>query len=166
MKAHTIIDSPLGELTLVNTDGVLSGLYMERTRRLAQASLGQRTGTGFERATEQLHEYFSGQRTGFDIPLAPVGGVFDRRVWDVVSRIPYGQTRSYAQVAGELGERDWEVVRAVGAANGRNPICIVIPCHRVIGSDGSLTGYAGGLSRKEYLLALENPARLTAPALF
>ncbi|MGZ6834089.1 MAG: methylated-DNA--[protein]-cysteine S-methyltransferase, partial [Mycobacteriaceae bacterium] len=103
-------------------------------------------------------------RTQFALPLAPLGSEFQQQVWQLLQRIPYGDTRTYGQLADELGNR--LVVRAVGSANARNPIGIVVPCHRVIGADGSLTGYAGGLQRKEFLLALENPSRVTQPCLF
>ena len=126
MKEHFLVDSPLGTLTLVNTDGVLSGLYMDA---------------------------HAGQRTRFTLPLAPAGTEFQRRVWDLLSAIPYGETRTYTQLAEAVGNR--AAVRAVGSANARNPISIVVPCHRVVGSRGSLTGYAGGLERKRFLLDLE-----------
>jgi methylated-DNA-[protein]-cysteine S-methyltransferase len=164
MRTHTIIDSPLGPLTLVNTDGVLSGVFMERRRpRPDHASFGQTTAKGFEHASEQLIEYFAGERTAFTLPLAAEGDQFDRQVWQELTRIPYGETRSYGQIATALGDRT--LAKAVGAANARNPICVIVPCHRVIGADGSLTGYAGGLERKAFLLALENPARAVQPAL-
>ena len=104
---------------------------------------------------DQLQEYFAGTRKVFDLPLAPQGTAFQKRVWEALQSIPYGQTRSYAWLAQQVGS----VARAVGAANGANPIAIVIPCHRVIGADGSLTGYAGGLHRKRRLLALEAAQR-------
>ena len=104
----------------------------------------------------QLDEYFAGRRTAFDLPLAPAGTVFQRNVWNVLCTVRYGETASYAQVAHRVGSP--AAVRAVGAANGRNPIAIVIPCHRIIGSNGTLTGYAGGLERKRALLLLEAPA--------
>lgn len=165
MRNHCIIDSPIGELTLVNSDGVLAGLYMDgHTHPPDRTTLGERTAAGFDQATGELAEYFAGQRSEFTVPLAPAGSAFQCEVWHLLTKIPYGQTRSYGQLADELGDRS--LVRAVGAANGRNPISIVVPCHRVIGSDGSLTGYAGGLARKEFLLALENPARMVEQPLF
>ncbi|WP_431025407.1 methylated-DNA--[protein]-cysteine S-methyltransferase [Halomonas sp. H5] len=106
-----------------------------------------------ERARAQLAEYFSGTRQAFDLPLAPVGTDFQRRVWAALATIPFGETRCYAEIAEQLRCKGGQ--RAVGAANGRNPIAIVVPCHRVIGSDGRLTGYAGGLGRKQWLLAHE-----------
>jgi methylated-DNA-[protein]-cysteine S-methyltransferase len=109
----------------------------------------------------QLGEYFAGTRTAFDLPLDPVGTDFQRRVWRALLTIPYGQTRSYADIARQVGSP--AAVRAVGAANGRNPISIITPCHRVIGSTGQLTGFAGGLETKAYLLNLESPQRGLMP---
>ncbi|GJQ29355.1 MAG: hypothetical protein HBSAPP03_12390 [Phycisphaerae bacterium] len=111
-------------------------------------------------ARDQLAEYFSGTRRAFDIPLDPAGTAFQRRVWDALQAIPAGETRSYADVAREIGSPS--AVRAVGAANGANPIAIVIPCHRVIASDGSLHGYGGGLERKRWLLGFEGAAHRTS----
>lgn len=155
--SYTTIDSPLGELTLVAHDGALAGLYFaEHARRPDPSTIGSRDDTGFQAAVEQLDEYFNGHRTDFDLPLAPRGEAFQRRVWELLRRIPYGETRSYGQLAAELG--DAALARAVGAANARNPISIVVPCHRVVAADGALTGYAGGLVRKQYLLDLEGVA--------
>jgi methylated-DNA-[protein]-cysteine S-methyltransferase len=109
-----------------------------------------------EAAATQLTEYFAGNRTSFDLPLAPEGTEFQRRVWSELRTIPFGETVSYLDIARSLG--DTNAIRAVGAANGKNPIAIVVPCHRVIGSDGKLTGYAGGLWRKEWLLRYEGVA--------
>jgi methylated-DNA-[protein]-cysteine S-methyltransferase len=160
MRTHTVIDSPIGPLTLINTDGVLSGLYMDRqAHRPAEARFGKRTDSGFDAIKEQLAEYFVGARTAFDLPLRPDGAAFDLSVWQKLPAIPYGATRSYGQIATELGDRS--LAQAVGAAIGRNPLSIVVPCHRVIGANGALVGYAGGLKRKVYLLALENPTRAT-----
>lgn len=152
---HRIIDSPIGPLTLVGADGVLGGLYMDAHRHAPDSSaFGPRTTSGFAAAAEQLAEYFAGGRTEFTVPLQPAGTEFQRQVWAALRAIPYGQTCSYAQLTTALG-RDATRIRAVGAANGRNPLSIVVPCHRVIGSDGSLTGYGGGLERKRFLLDLE-----------
>ena len=164
MRTHTMIDSPIGVLTLVNDDDVLCGLHMEyRTHPPAPSSFGAQMAKGFEQISEQLGEYFAGERTEFSVPLAPQGTEFQRRVWDALLTIPYGRTRSYGEIARQIGEPSWEAARAVGAANGRNPIAIVVPCHRVIGADGSLVGYGGGLERKKFLLELENPARANTP---
>lgn len=152
--SHTITDSPLGELTLVARDGVLAGLYFRaHTHQPNSKTFGPRVGTGFEAAIEQLSEYFQGERVQFDLPLAPRGDAFQQRVWNLLRHIPYGETRSYGQLAVELG--DLALARAVGAANGRNPLSVIVPCHRVIGADGRLVGYAGGLERKQFLLDLE-----------
>lgn len=154
VRAHTITESPIGDLTLINTDGVLSGLYMNRLARSPRTSaLGERSSTGFEQAIEELREYFSGKRAEFTVLTAARGNDFQHRVWRLSSQIPYGDTRSYGDLACELG--DETLAREVGVANARNPIAIVVPCHRVVGSDGSLTGYAGGLERKRFLLDLE-----------
>lgn len=154
IKAHFLMDSPLGTLTLVNTDGVLSGIYLpEHKRGPGPEVLGARARSGFEQTVSELKEYFDQKRTAFTLPLAPEGTDFQQRVWRHLRNIPYGETRTYAQLADAIGNR--AAIRAVGLANGRNPISIVVPCHRVIGSDGSLIGYAGGLDRKRLLLELE-----------
>ncbi|GAA1990152.1 methylated-DNA--[protein]-cysteine S-methyltransferase [Amycolatopsis minnesotensis] len=151
---HTVVDSPLGELTLVADDDGLTGLYFEEHLR-RPVELGPRVDEGFEAAAGQLREYFAGTRTGFDLDLAPRGSEFQREVWKLLTKIPHGRTTTYGELARELG--DPGLAQAVGAANGRNPVSIVVPCHRVVGSDGALTGYAGGLSRKRFLLDLEQP---------
>lgn len=169
MRTHTVIDSPVGPLTLVNTDGVLSGLYMDGQRhRPDQSRFGPVTGTGFDQATEELTEYFAGDRCRFSVPLSPSGNAFELSVWRLLAQIPYAETRTYGQLAGQLadGDTDWTLARSVGTAVGHNPIGVVIPCHRVIGADGSLTGYAGGLERKAYLLDLESPVRVVEQTLF
>jgi methylated-DNA-[protein]-cysteine S-methyltransferase len=154
MRTHAIIDSPIGALTLVATDGTLCGAYMEDHLHMPDpATFGPRVTSGFEEVAEQLGEYFAGQREDFTVAMRPAGTDFQRRVWEVLTTIPYGQTWTYAQLADALGRRDR--IRAVAAANGRNPISVVVPCHRVLGSDGNLTGYAGGLARKRFLLDLE-----------
>jgi methylated-DNA-[protein]-cysteine S-methyltransferase len=154
MMEHFLMESPIGTLTLVNTDGVLSGLYMpEHLRGPKVDSLGPRTLSGFEIVRSQLAEYFALQRRDFSFPIAPNGTAFQQSVWRLLRDIPYGETRTYRQLADAIGNR--AAVRAVGLANGRNPISIVIPCHRVIGTGGGLTGYAGGLDRKRLLLEME-----------
>lgn len=159
MKEHFLMESPLGTLTLVHTDGILSGIYMpEHKRGPKLEALGAQVRSGFEQAVSELQEYFERKRTVFTLPLAPEGTGFQQRVWKQLRNIPYGETRTYAQLADAIGNR--AAIRAVGLANGRNPISIVVPCHRVIGSDGSLTGYAGGLDRKRILLELEGAAPL------
>jgi methylated-DNA-[protein]-cysteine S-methyltransferase len=162
---HGIVPSPIGDLTVVGEGGVLSGVYFPgHVRRPDQESFGPRDDTAFAVVAGQLAEYFAGARTVFDLPLAPRGNAFQRKVWAQLLLIPYGQTRSYGQLAVALG--DPGLARAVGAANGQNPISIIVPCHRVVGSDGKLTGYAGGLERKAYLLELETPDANRAARLF
>ena len=164
---HTTIDSPLGELTLVAADGVLSGVYFPgHWYPPGRDTLGTRTERGFERAEAELAEYFAGERTAFDLPTRLAGDDFQRRVWELIDRIPYGETTTYGEMAAELG--DPTLARRVGAAVGRNPLSVVVPCHRVVGKDGKLTGYAGGLERKRFLLELEAPApaAATEPRLF
>lgn len=154
IATHTTIDSPVGELTLVARDGVLSGLYFPGHWYMPAAdAFGARSARGFEQTERQLGEYFAGERTEFDLATAVAGDGFQRRVWDLIDRIAYGQTTTYGQMAQELG--DVTLARKVGGAVGRNPLSIVVPCHRVVGKDGSLTGYAGGLDRKRFLLELE-----------
>ena len=157
MRTHTITGSPIGDLTLVNTDGVLTRLWMG-THPGAESGeeLGKRVSTGFEQATAEMAEYFAGERETFDVDTAASGNAFQHRVWTLLRRIPYGETRSYGALARDIG--DPSLARDVGVANARNPIGIIVPCHRVIGSYGSLTGYAGGLERKRYLLDLEQRA--------
>jgi methylated-DNA-[protein]-cysteine S-methyltransferase len=153
-RTHTVVRSPIGPLTVVREDEALVGLYMAVSRRpLDPEVTGQRSDHGFEDVTAQLGEYFAGTRTTFDLSLRPVGNDFQLAVWDQLARIPYGETRSYGHVARALG--DPGAAQAVGAANGRNPLSIVVPCHRVIGADGTLVGYGGGLTRKRFLLDLE-----------
>jgi methylated-DNA-[protein]-cysteine S-methyltransferase len=153
-RQHTVVDSPYGPLTLVATDGVLSGLYMTGQRhRPGEETFGVPDKTPFGAAVEQLAAYFARELTVFDLPMHFDGTPFQRSVWDQLRRIPYGETRTYGELAEMLGNRS--ASRAVGLANGRNPIGIIVPCHRVIGSSGSLVGYGGGLDRKKRLLAFE-----------
>ena len=165
VRTHTVMPSPIGEITLVAQDGSLTGCYMELHRRGPDDErLGERDDASLGDAVTQLTEYFAGERTEFTLPLAPQGDAFQLRVWDLLREIPYGQTRSYGDLARTLG--DVNLSQRVGWANGRNPIGIIVPCHRVIGADGSLVGYAGGLDRKRYLLALEEPPADEAERLF
>ncbi|MGN5237139.1 methylated-DNA--[protein]-cysteine S-methyltransferase [Rhodococcus sp. SJ-3] len=153
-RTHTVIGSPIGELTLVNTDGVLSGLYMpDHHPAPDRDGFGPQSTAGFEVATAQLREYFDGTRTTFTIPLAPAGTEFQHTVWAALRAIEFGTTSTYGEVAAAIGRPT--AVRAVAAANARNPLSIVVPCHRVIGSSGKLTGYAGGVERKLFLLEQE-----------
>jgi methylated-DNA-[protein]-cysteine S-methyltransferase len=151
-RTHTLIPSPIGTLTAVGDDAELVGLYMDLAPR-DPALTGPRDDAGFADVAGQLAEYFAGERTVFDLPLRPLGNDFERAVWQLLTEIPYGETRSYGDLARRLG--DLSLSRAVGAANGRNPLSIVVPCHRVIGADGTLVGYGGGLDRKRFLLDLE-----------
>jgi len=154
---HTIIDSPLGDLTVVADGGELTGLYFpHHWYRPALDSFGPRVDHGFEEMSQQLKEYFAGERTHFELPLRAHGDDFRRSVWTEIARIPYGATVTYGEIATALD--DPSLARDVGAAVGRNPLSILVPCHRVVGKNGKPTGYAGGLKRKEFLLELEKPA--------
>jgi methylated-DNA-[protein]-cysteine S-methyltransferase len=130
----------------------------------AAEGLGERVTSGFEDVAEQLREYFDRARTTFTVPIALAGTPFQKRVWGELLTIPYGDTRSYGQLADAIGNRS--AMRAVGAANGQNPISIIVPCHRVIGSNGKLVGYGGGLERKQFLLDLERATTPDTPRLF
>lgn len=159
MKQHTVIDSPYGPLTLVADDGVLCGLYMtDQRHRPPQESFGAPSGEPFGEAEDQLTAYFAGELKEFTLELRLHGTPFQRTVWDQLRRIPYGETRGYGELAEALGNP--KASRAVGLANGKNPIGIIVPCHRVVGADGSLTGYGGGVERKQRLLDFERGAAL------
>lgn len=155
---HVHHPSPLGPLTLVGDDDVLVGLHFEdRTHPPDPADLGTHDPESLSDARRQLDEYFAGERTTFDLAIDPRGTDFQRRVWGELVAIPHGETRSYGQVADRVGGPS--TTRAVGLANGRNPIAVVVPCHRVIGADGGLVGYGGGLDRKRWLLDHESGTR-------
>ncbi|WP_447005501.1 methylated-DNA--[protein]-cysteine S-methyltransferase [Saccharothrix isguenensis] len=157
--SKTTVDSPVGPLTLVAHDGVLSGLYMtEQRHRPADETFGSEDPSLFADVAAQLAEYFDGTRTSFDLPLDLIGTPFQRSVWEALCEIPYGTTVSYGELAQRLGRPS--AARAVGLANGRNPIGIIVPCHRVVGSTGGLTGYGGGLERKRHLLDFERGAHV------
>ena len=161
---HTIIDSPIGPLTLVRSERGITGLYMPDHRPAPdEATFGERDDAGFADAAQQLGEYWAGERRAFDLDLDPDGSPFQLRVWEALRSIPYGETRSYGWMAASIGQPT--AVRAVGLANSRNPISIVVPCHRVVGSTGSLTGYAGGVERKRFLLDHEAGSSLVAVGL-
>ena len=148
------LDSPVGELLLAGDEQGLKLIgFPQGKGRVEPAPDWHRDGECFADAAHQLQEYFAGQRRQFDLPLAPSGTPFQLAVLDALKSIPHGETRSYRDIAEQIGRP--QAVRAVGAANGRNPLPIVIPCHRVIGSDGSLTGFGGGLDTKLFLLELE-----------
>ncbi|MBK3639232.1 methylated-DNA--[protein]-cysteine S-methyltransferase [Streptomyces sp. MBT33] len=159
MRRHTVTDSPYGPLTLVAEDGTLCGLYMtDQRHRPPQETFGDRDDTLFDEAQAQLKAYFAGELKEFTLQLHLHGTPFQRTVWDQLRRIPYGETRTYGELADALGNSG--ASRAVGLANGRNPIGIIVPCHRVVGADGSLTGYGGGLPRKRRLLDFERGSAL------
>ena len=170
MRTHVVTPSPIGELTLVAEDGALVGCYMALPDRdpsdesLGLPAQGASADPVLADAAGQLAEYFAGDRSAFDVPVAPRGDAFQREVWALLREIPYGETRSYGDLARALG--DVHLSQRVGWANGRNPISIIVPCHRVIGADGSLVGYAGGLDRKRFLLALEEAPADEADRLF
>ena len=153
-RRHIVLqDTPVGPLTLVATGDALVAVWMQDQRHHpgAPAPAGDSL---LRRVAGQLEDYFAGERTEFDLPLAPEGTPFQQRVWAELVRIPFAETRSYGQLAQQLGSPGGS--RAVGLANGRNPIGIIVPCHRVIAAAGSLTGYGGGLERKRLLLDLES----------
>lgn len=152
---YTYCQSPVGRLVLAGRDGALELLLFPSSDQ-AKAPEWEAADAPFRQALLQLEEYFKGRRRSFDLPLAPQGTSFQRKVLEALQAIPYGETRSYKDIAAAIGQP--KAVRAVGAANAKNPIPIVIPCHRVIGSDGSLTGFGGGLEVKRTLLSLEAEA--------
>jgi methylated-DNA-[protein]-cysteine S-methyltransferase len=150
-RTHAVIDSPIGPLTAVREDDVLIGLTMGPAD---PEGLGPRDDAAFADIRAQLDEYFAGTRTSFDLPLHATGNPLQRAVWQLIAAIPYGATRTYGDLARDLGDRT--LAQAVGAACGRNPLPVVVPCHRVVGADGSLVGFGGGLDRKRFLLDLEH----------
>ncbi|WP_449413127.1 methylated-DNA--[protein]-cysteine S-methyltransferase [Pandoraea soli] len=156
---ETYYDSPLGDMLLVANGDALTGVYFSHQKYFPQAGDTRRDGADvavLRDAKRQLDEYFHEGRRTFDLTLAAQGTPFQQGVWAELQRIPFGETRSYGDLAHALG--DLNKSRAVGAANGRNPIAIIVPCHRVIGADGTLTGYASGVERKLALLSLEGAA--------
>ena len=156
---YKYMPSPVGQLTLVARDGKLTAILWEKERpnRVRLGALQEANNSPVLEETErQLKEYFAGTRNRFELELDFAGTDFQKKVWQALLTIPFGETRSYSQIAAQIGSP--KAVRAVGAANGRNPISIVAPCHRVIGASGGLTGFAGGLEAKQYLLELEEHA--------
>lgn len=156
MTIHTtFVDSPVGPLFVAASDDGLRAIEFRANRHPVKRDGDWQPGDNavLRLARKQLGEYFAGKRRTFDLPLSPRGTEFQRSVWTTLATIPYGETVSYAQLAARVGKPS--AMRAVGAANGRNPLPIVLPCHRVIGADGSLTGFGGGLPTKQYLLKLE-----------
>jgi methylated-DNA-[protein]-cysteine S-methyltransferase len=164
---HAIIGTVLGDLTLVAADGALAGVYFaHHWTGPSRDSFGPRVEAGDDpllaAAAAQLAEYLSGERTSFALPTSATGTPFEQRVWAMLEEIPFGETTTYGELAGKLGAPAW----SVGQAVGHNPLSIIVPCHRVVGKDGKLTGYAGGLKRKQFLLDLEEPAVVKAGKLF
>jgi len=156
MTVYSYIDSPLGRVLLTSDGDSLTGLHLEGQKHEPQPDNDWTRDDAlllFAATATQLAEYFAGTRSSFDLPVAPMGTPFQQEVWRLLQEIPYGARISYGDIAREMGRP--QAARAVGAAVGRNPVSIIVPCHRVVGSDGSLTGYAGGLERKTTLLELE-----------
>ncbi len=167
---HGYFNTSLGDLMLIAEDAALVGLYYPQPKHPPNPDdIGESLGVEpvdatLSRAARQLREYLAGERTSFDIALAPRGDEFSQRVWRLLLEIPYGETTTYGRVAEELGNSAY--AQPVGRSVGHNPIMVLIPCHRVLGSDGSLTGYAGGLDRKRALLKIEEPSAELAGRLF
>lgn len=162
MTTFCRLASPVGELVLTASDAGLTGIYFPTSRHgppgvesedWVEDDLRGAAGGILARASQQLQEYFAGMRTVFDVPLAAFGTAFEQRVWELLRAIPYGTTTSYGALARRLG--DPRATRAVGTANGKNPIPIIVPCHRVVGAHGELTGFGGGIDRKRWLLEHE-----------
>lgn len=163
MIVYTQLDSPIGRLLLTGQRGgekasaggfALTGIYMQSPKHPQEAEPGWRTNdAAFDRVIKQLNEYFNGQRQQFDLPTAAQGTPFQHKVWAALCAIPYGRTWTYGELAAYIGQPT--ASRAVGLANGRNPLSIIVPCHRVIGANGQLTGYGGGMQRKRWLLTHE-----------
>lgn len=166
---HAVIDSPLGELTLVAQDDALTGLYFRHHwYRPATERLGRRVDAKSDellaKAQTQLTDYLAGRRHGFNLPTRLNGDEAQQRVWHLLSTIPYGETITYGELAAAMA--DGTTAREVGQFVGRNPLSIIVPCHRVVGRNGQLTGYAGGVKRKQLLLELEEPSEVKAARLF
>lgn len=164
MIHYRTIDSPIGPLTLAGHGHVLTNLRMVDQTYEPNRADWLPDDQAFPEAVDQLGEYFAGERTDFELELSMAGSEFQRRVWRALTTIPYGETRSYGEIAVQIGAPG--SARAVGLANGRNPIAIIVPCHRVIGASGGLTGYGGGLDRKRSLLELEKRRNAAALTLF
>ena len=154
----TLVPSPIGDILLTSDGDALTGLYMSPHSGLPEIDVEPGNGDAFfDDVTAQLSAYFTGDLRSFDVAVRPTGTAFQLRVWSELTKIPYGETISYADLAHRVGSP--KGFRAVGQANGRNPVSVIVPCHRVIGADGSLTGFGGGSERKRFLLDLESPAR-------
>ena len=156
MKNLYYYNSPVGELGIIEDSKKITGIFFKNEEKTPKTGNGCIIGETplIKKTASQLEEYFKGKRKTFDVPLLAEGTVFQESVWKALLKIPYGATRSYKEIAAAAGNP--RACRAAGMANNRNPIVIIIPCHRVIGADGSLTGYGGGLDKKQYLLGLEN----------
>lgn len=166
---HAIVDTVIGDVTLVAGDDTIVGLYFPHhwTNPFRDAfgpQVDVHDDALLDTARTQLTEYLSGKRTSFDLPTAAGGNTFQQRVWAMLDEIPIGETTTYGELAERLGGTT--LARMVGKAVGRNPLSIIVPCHRVVGKSGQLTGYVGGLRRKQFLLALEEPTLVTAARLF
>jgi methylated-DNA-[protein]-cysteine S-methyltransferase len=166
---HAVIESPLGELTLVAEDDALTGLYFRHHwYRPAADTLGPRVDAASDEllatAQTQLTDYLAGRRNGFNLPTRLNGDPAQQRIWHLLSTIPYGETITYGELAAAVA--DGTTAREVGQSVGRNPLSIILPCHRVVGRNGQLTGYAGGIKRKQFLLELEEPSEVKAARLF
>lgn len=169
---HTLIDAPVGPLTLVADGDAVTGLYFPGHSPLPDDTpFGDRVAPQdvasdgvLAQATTELSEYLAGQRQTFDVTVATHGDGFPEKVWALLRQIPYGETTTYGALAAQLGNP--HLAQRVGQVVGRNPVSIIIPCHRVVGADGSLTGYAGGLERKRWLLELEEPVEISSSRLF
>ena len=162
---HTIVETTLGDLTLVRDKSGLRGLYFpHHWYRPNPATFGPRLDDGFEPEVRQLADYLAGGRRHFDLALAAVGDSLQLAVWDLVAQIPYGETSTYGDLAARIG--GGVTAQQVGALVGRNPLSIVVPCHRVVGRNGKLTGYAGGVARKRHLLDLERLCAAGTPTLW
>ena len=164
MIHYRTIDSPIGPLALAGRGQLLTNLRMVNQTYEPNRTNWVPDDRAFPDAVEQLEAYFAGERTDFDLELSLTGSEFQRRVWQALLTIPYGETRSYGEIAEQIGASG--AARAVGLANGRNPIAIIVPCHRVIGASGRLTGYGGGLERKQSLLELERRRQSVTLSLF
>ena len=164
MIHYRTVDSPIGPLALAGRGRVLTNLRMVDQTHEPNRADWVPDERAFPDAVDQLQAYFGGERTDFDLELGLAGSQFQRRVWQALLTIPYGETRSYGEVAEQIGASG--AARAVGLANGRNPIAIIVPCHRVIGASGSLTGYGGGIDRKRSLLEMEKNVRMGNLTLF
>lgn len=166
---HALVDSTLGQVTIVADGDAITGLYFpHHVRRPAQHTFGREVSVVDDallaEAASQLHEYLAGTRREFDLPFDAAGDAFQHAVWSIVAGVPFGETTTYGAIAERLGDKS--LAYLVGQAVGANPLCVFVSCHRVLGANGKLTGYAGGLKRKQALLELEEPAQVSVGRLF